>query len=116
MNFPHASPSFKKLNPEYFGAGVARLRPTQPQRPGKRQAPGPHPAQADGPRRVVVGVVVFRRQLLDPDNLIGGCKSFQDAIAATLGIDDGDPRIRFEYSKHLTTGKPGTLVRIETFA
>jgi len=63
---------------------------------------------------VVVCVVVFRRQRLDDDNLSGGLKALRDAIAASLGLDDGDARIRFEYSQHLTTGKPGTLVRIET--
>jgi hypothetical protein len=65
---------------------------------------------------VVVSVVCFRRQKLDHDNLIGGVKYLQDAIAASLGIDDGDEaRISFEYSQHVTTGKTGTLVKIETY-
>lgn len=65
---------------------------------------------------MVVSVVCFRRQKLDADNLVGGVKYLQDAIAASLGIDDGDEsRISFEYSQHVTTGKTGTLVRVETY-
>lgn len=63
---------------------------------------------------MVVSVVVFRRQRLDDDNLSGGLKALRDAIAASVGLDDGDARIAFEYSQHIGTGKPGTLVRIET--
>ena len=63
---------------------------------------------------MVVSVVCFRCTKLDTDNLIGGVKYLQDAIAASLGIDDGDDeRISFEYSQHIGTGRQGTLVKIE---
>lgn len=109
----NVSESVRRRNPHLYP--VAGLPAAQPQHARIRKTPRQDSAQAGGPRRVVVSVVCFRRQKLDHDNLIGGVKYLQDAIAASLGIDDGDEsRIAFEYSQHITTGKPGTLVRIET--
>lgn len=36
---------------------------------------------------------------MDDDNWINGAKGIRDAIARRLGIDDGDPRIKFEYEQ-----------------
>lgn len=38
----------------------------------------------------------------------------RDAVAAWLGIDDGDPRVRWEYGQVETRGAQGVLVKIET--
>lgn len=36
---------------------------------------------------------------MDSDNLTSAFKGIRDAIARRLGIDDGDPRIKFEYDQ-----------------
>lgn len=36
---------------------------------------------------------------MDDDNWINGAKGVRDAIARRLGVDDGDPRIKFEYEQ-----------------
>jgi len=62
---------------------------------------------------VEVHVIALRRGTVDDDSLPTCSKSLRDAIAFTLGVDDGDKRIRWVYSQGLTTGKPETIVRIE---
>lgn len=111
MNLPHASESFKRLNPHLFGVG--KLPPAQPQRDGRLQPSAKDDPQAPGPRRVVVCLVGYRRRVLDDDNFVGACKHLRDAIAASLGLDDGDKRIRWEYSQHETHGREGVAVKIE---
>ena len=109
--FPNASASFKRINPHLFG--VAGLPAAIPKPGGRGRVERPHPSQAGRPCRVVVSLVVFRRTALDDDNLAGGLKWLRDAIARSLGIDDGDRRVRFEYAQLATTGREGTAVKIE---
>lgn len=47
----------------------------------------------------VVRLTRIGAKALDSDNLAGSFKAVRDAIARRLGIDDGDPRIKFEYSQ-----------------
>lgn len=110
MDFPHASPAFKLRNPHLFGLGaVVAAEPKQDRRQPQGDTGGKETRQG----RVVVSLVALRRRLMDDDNFIGSCKWLRDAIAATLGIDDGDPRIRFEYAQCRTDGQTGVLVKIE---
>lgn len=44
---------------------------------------------------MAVTMVSVRRRRCDDDNLVAACKPLRDAIAATLGVDDGDPRIQW---------------------
>lgn len=37
---------------------------------------------------------------LDDDNLASGFKAVRDGVADWLGINDGSPRIRWEYAQH----------------
>ena len=62
---------------------------------------------------VRVSLIVCSRRELDDDNLRGSLKPLRDAIADTLGIDDGDKRIRFEYGWHETKGEEGVMVKVE---
>lgn len=59
---------------------------------------------------VVLVAMLHRRH--DDDNLTGGLKPLRDAIASTLGIDDGDPRISFVVSQVQTRGPEGCAVII----
>ena len=108
-DFKNASESFKRLNPHLMGA----LSAPQPQRDRRRELAPADAPQKSRPRSVVVSLVGFRRRALDDDNFVGACKHIRDAIAASLGLDDGDPCLRWEYSQHETRGADGVMVKIQ---
>lgn len=62
---------------------------------------------------VSVSLIAFRRRILDGDNLVAGFKHLRDVISRNLGVDDADPRIRWEYSQCRTDGREGTIVVIQ---
>lgn len=76
---------------------------------------GSHPQRKrTGCVELIITIIAFRPRCLDDDNSIsGGTKALRDAIAATLGCDDGDKRLRWQYGQVQTNGEPGCLVRIE---
>ena len=53
-------------------------------------------------------IVRYGRRKLDDDNLAASYKNLRDAVAAQLGIDDGDARIKFDYDQVVTKGETGT--------
>lgn len=55
---------------------------------------------------------VYLRRRMDSDNLIGSLKPLRDAIAQSIGIDDGDPRIRWEYAQAQVKHTQGVSVII----
>lgn len=59
-----------------------------------------------------ITIIAVGPELLDDDNCSTGSKALRDAIAASLGVDDGDGRIRFEYGSVYTAGQPGCIVHI----
>jgi hypothetical protein len=59
-----------------------------------------------------VELVQFRRRLLDPDAVAAATKPLVDAIADTLGVDDADPAVEWEWSQVRTSGEEGVLVKI----
>lgn len=64
------------------------------------------------PLPVRVLLVRVAPRALDGDNLQGALKAVRDGVADWLGVDDRDPRIRWEYEQ--LRGKPGEYaVRIE---
>lgn len=94
----------------------ADLRPVpaaQPQPGGRRIAPRADAPQKGRPRRLAISLIGLRRRTLDDDNHVGACKHLRDAIAASLGIDDGDKRICWQYQQLQTKGREGVLVRVE---
>jgi hypothetical protein len=48
---------------------------------------------------------------MDSDNSIGSLKSVRDGVADALGIDDGDPRLTWEYRQE--TGPFGVRIYLE---
>jgi hypothetical protein len=62
---------------------------------------------------ILVEIIRFGRKELDYDNYVAGAKPLRDSIATSLGVDDADKRIRWQYSQIVTEGSIGTLVRIE---
>jgi hypothetical protein len=49
------------------------------------------------PLAITLTRIASRR--LDSDNLAGSFKAIRDAIAAWLGLDDGDPRLTWSYAQ-----------------
>ena len=68
--------------------------------------------ESGGPRFRVC-IVSVRLGILDRDNLTGGAKHLRDRIAESLGLDDRDDQIVWEYGQVQTRGRRGTMVRIE---
>lgn len=62
----------------------------------------------------IITIVSYRHKQLDDDNIITGAKPLRDAIATSLGVDDADPRIRWEVRQVITNGQPGTDVIISS--
>lgn len=60
-----------------------------------------------------VRLTAFRKRLLDPDAVAFACKPLTDTIADSLGIDDADPRVAWEWSQVQTRGVEGVVVTIE---
>ena len=107
--FPHASDDFKKRNPHLF---VGRLEQPQRKQNVGSQSPNRPVAARPGCLAYRVRLTSFRRKLLDGDNLQTGLKPLRDAIAATLGIDDADCYIQWEYHQVATDGPRGVNVLI----
>ena len=57
---------------------------------------------------------VRKRKLMDEhDNLKASLKPLVDAIAASLRLEDKDPRLRWQYAQVKTTGTLGVTVTLE---
>jgi hypothetical protein len=77
----------------------------------RRHAPQKRGAR---PMGCCITIISVRRRLLDSDNLAGGSKGLRDAIADSLGLDDGDRRLRWQYQQiECARGREGTIVMIE---
>lgn len=114
----HVSESVRRLNPHlYTNGGVLGGLET------KKPKPNPSPSLARQPLKFKsgkegVGVCItlcsHRRRLLDShDNLRSSTKPLVDAIAKTIGLDDADPRIKWQYHQLETKGREGVVVTIE---
>jgi hypothetical protein len=104
------SEAVRKLNPHLFVGGVEKPLP-QPN-PARALDSG-RKARKTSPQGMVISLVSYRSRLLDSDNLQGGLKPLRDAIAATLGFDDGHSAVRWEYGQVESRGEQGTAVKIQ---
>lgn len=98
------------LAPFLGGLQTHQPKPTAPQTLDSRQPERKEGSQGVGCR---VLFTACRRKALDDDNNVGSLKNLRDAVAKTLGIDDGDKRIQWEYSQVITKGKEGVMVKVE---
>lgn len=116
MKLPdHVSESVKRRNPQLYPGALGTILPTD-----RKQSPEPalvnNVQTKQKVRRgveVCVSIIACRRRVLDSDNAIAGAKHLRDCIAKTLGIDDSDRRVRWQYGQVETRGKTGTIVMIE---
>jgi hypothetical protein len=73
-------------------------------------------ARQNGAVTLVAIVTIIRvgYREVDDDSIVPGFKALRDAIAASLGVDDGDKRIRWRYSQaRIDDGRTGTIVKID---
>ncbi len=110
LQFIHASESFKRLNPHLFGLGAVETGEPQPDPAPALERSAP--ARDGRETRVEVCLVAHLRRPLDDDNLTGALKPLRDAIAATLGLDDADPRLRWHCLQVPTKGQEGVQVTL----
>lgn len=109
------SEATRRRNPQLFGLGQVegpkpKLAPIQTLVDGVQK-----PAGSQGRVAICITIVQYRRRLLDGhDNLAYAVKPLVDAIAQSLGVDDGDKRLRWEYGQVQTAGEQGTSVKITT--
>lgn len=108
------SESFKRLNPHLYPAVGAMVagQPKQPQVSALEQLIQKR-QKGKGSVEVVVTLIACRRRELDDDGNVASQKPLRDAIAGSLGIDDADRRIRFEYGQCETRAGKGVIVKIE---
>lgn len=113
------SDATRRLNPGVFGPGaVDRLAAekhgqssgTLDRRQKAKRGRKDSPHTGD---RFCITLTAHLANRMDDDNLAHACKPLRDAIADNLGIDDGDPRLRWEYGQLETRGKRGVTVKIE---
>lgn len=118
MNFDqlphHVQERILRDNPDLIDR-VRRVETRQPQPPVAPPLDRRRPQQPRGPDGVVVRVVfvVLLRRPMDSDNLIGAIKPLRDAVCESLGLDDGDTRIAFEYAQAHTAGQEGVIVKVD---
>ena len=93
--------------------GAVAPEAQQPVRPRSLDCQKPRREKRKGRVAVVVSIIAFRAREIDEDNLIAGLKWLKDSIAATLGLDDGDRRIRWEFGQCETRGEQGVIVKIQ---
>ena len=114
------SAATRKRNPQLYGP-VQAANPALDSMATKIHQPTARPALEQNLSRgqsspcrleCVVEIIALRNAVCDADNSRNGYKPLQDAIAASLYIDDGSERIRWEYGQCHTAGPEGTIVRI----
>lgn len=112
------SDAVRRLNPDIFGPALDRLDTSQHGKPARAlvsKAPAQRrsrPRTQTGPE-ICIRLVAYLVRRMDDDNLAHAFKPMRDAIALELGIDDGDPRMRWEYGQIETRGRTGCTVNIE---
>lgn len=58
--------------------------------------------------------IALRKRLLDAHDAVAySFKPLTDAIAESVGLDDADPRISWQYGQQQTKGSEGVIVIIE---
>lgn len=95
--------------------GAVQNQKRQSEPPVRALVPkAPRPKRGKGSVVVVVTLIRIGARELDDDNLRTGAKPLRDSIATSLGVDDADPRVKWEYGQVITTnGHAGTIVKVE---
>lgn len=109
--FPNASQSTIRANSDPVATVPCAERERDPSPP--LDSGRPVRQAGKGGVEVCVLIIGVRQRPLDDDNFQAGCKNLRDSIAASLGCDDGDKRLLWQYAQVVTAGNEGTVVLIE---
>ena len=77
---------------------------------------GAEEVEGNYPKRSVVRITSIRNRLLDPDNLVGGCKYIIDALTKAKVIKDDtqkDIRLEVYQAKCATRKEEKTIIEVE---
>jgi len=114
--FPNASESFKRLNPELYNQSVARsVRASQPERDKRRKIQDQGVETSPECRRYRVVFTVYRKRLLDDgDNDAYALKPCRDHLVQFLGMpNDSKQYFDFEYHQIKSSTVQGTHILIQ---
>lgn len=108
---PKTQERIRRENPDVFRPLVAQ----KSKQTASSSLDGRSPQRQGRKNRLVVRVtlITLRRRVCDDDNDAAALKPLRDSIARSIGLDDGDPRIKFEYGSARTEGQSGVMVKIE---
>lgn len=113
----NASEAVRRLNPHLWPGrpplgGVETSQPKST--PAQALARGSsRPQKRKGSVDAIITLVACRHRLLDSDNNAASFKPLRDAVAETIGIDDGSNRIRWEHEQIETKGEQGVIVKLQ---
>ena len=113
--YDQGSKSFQQRNPDLVGVGEVETKKSKPTSSQALVGSLSKHKGSKGRVAIRVSLIVLSRRTLDDDNLVGACKPLRDAICESIGIDDGDERIKFEYGQQKTDGQQGVAVKIQGF-
>lgn len=111
--------SVKRRNPNLYGSqirpAILAVETIEPKRGSRPPLDSPRPKRKRGKGCVecIVTLIAVRKREADDDNNIASLKGCRDAITYTLGLDDGDGRLRWQYGQCETRGQEGVIVKIE---
>lgn len=109
--FPNAVESFILRNLDPVGsveAGQSKPAPLRPLDIAK-----PQREKRKGRVGIIITLISCIGREFDDDGNVAALKPLRDAIADSLGIDDGDKRLRWEYGQAESRGQLGVVVKIE---
>jgi translation initiation factor IF-2 len=120
VNLPtNPNESLRKRNPHIYGVQInPAVRPMVPARKERNEIQTLDGGvkiskQSKGDVEIVVALIACRNREIDDDSNVYSLAPLRDAIAASLGLNDADKRIRWAYSQVIHRGTPGVIVKIE---
>ena len=117
------SEAVRKLNPHIYGHGQQGSHSSLDTVSATKRKPDSIQALDQGPKMqrsrkggvaVCVTIIALSNRLPDDDNWAAAAKTLRDSIARSIGVDDGDRRVRWQYGTVETRGEEGVVVTIET--
>lgn len=108
------SEATKKRNPHLFGVGAVEAHRSERASLQTLVRSLQKPKSRKDRVEVRIALIQFRRRLLDGHDAVAySCKPLTDAIAQTLGVDDADKRLHWQYEQVLTKGAEGVAVKLD---
>lgn len=109
----HVQDRIRRDNPSVFIRAVPpKVAKPIPDKTLARDVSGQE--KGDSGVAISIRLIVLTKRLMDSDNAIACTKPLRDCIAKSLGVDDGDKRLTWEYHQLKTSGQEGVIVTLST--